>query len=129
MKLHYKIGILLLFTTATLIGFLIKIPMPLRGHDKLLHTTFYFVAAIFINLLFKNCFIPIFIALVLFGITIEYVQPIMNKFTHTKVHGRFDIEDIKANVKGLMLYSIAHCIGYIIFIVLGKVGKQSRTKI
>ena len=87
------------------IGFLIKIPVPLRGHDKLLHISAYCIAAAFLNFLFKKRHLVIFIVLYLFGVSIEYLQQLANKITHSHIHGRFDIEDIYANTKGLLLYS------------------------
>ncbi|NCI47101.1 hypothetical protein [Sediminibacterium soli] len=87
-----------------LIGFLIKIPKPLRGNDKLLHTAFYFCAAGFLQLFFPKKLLVICLFLLLFGIGIEYLQEYSNTITHTRIHGRFDREDIYANAKGLALY-------------------------
>jgi hypothetical protein len=105
MSTSIKLFILFICFVLSLIGFLIKIPVPLRGNDKLLHAAFYFLAAAFLNFLFKKKQVLIFILLALFGVLIEYLQPLLNKLTHTKIHGRFDIEDIYANMKGLLLYS------------------------
>ncbi len=41
----------------------------------------------------------------LFGALIEYLQQVANKVTHSHIHGRFDVENIYANMKGLLLYS------------------------
>jgi hypothetical protein len=100
-----KIIIVITCFILALIGFLIKIPVPLRGNDKLLHTAFYFMAAAFLNFLFKKRHIIVFVFLALFGVLIEYLQEFSNKLTRTRIHGRFDIEDIYANMKGLLLYS------------------------
>jgi hypothetical protein len=101
-----KLFILFICFILSLVGFLIKIPVPLRGHDKFLHGAFYFLAAAFLNFLFRKKHVLIFILLALFGVLIEYLQPLLNKLTHSKMHGRFDIEDIYANMKGLVLYSV-----------------------
>jgi hypothetical protein len=101
-----KLFILFICFILSLVGFLIKIPVPLRGHDKFLHGAFYFLAAAFLNFLFRKKHVLIFILLALFGVLIEYLQPLLNKLTHSKMHGRFDIEDIYANMKGLVLYSL-----------------------
>jgi putative exporter of polyketide antibiotics len=105
MRTHHKIIIVIICFILALIGFLIKIPVPLRGNDKLLHTVFYFGAAAFLHILFGRGLIFILIGLALFGVMIEYLQPLCNKFFHTKVHGRFDKEDIYANLKGLAIYT------------------------
>jgi hypothetical protein len=106
MSTTVKLIILFICFILSLIGFLIKIPVPLRGHDKFLHGAFYFLAAVFLNFLFQKRQVIIFVLLALFGVLIEYLQPLCNKLTHSKVHGRFDIEDIYANMKGLLLYSL-----------------------
>ena len=100
-----KIIILIICFICAIIGFLIKIPRPLQGHDKLLHSGFYFLAAAFLHLLFRKGIVVILISLALFGVLIEYLQQLANKITHTHIHGRFDVEDIYANLKGLLLYS------------------------
>lgn len=78
--------------------------------DKELHALFYFLAAAFINLLFANrkisIHILIFIALFLFGVAIEYAQAYSNTFFRVRIHGRFDIEDVVANTKGLLAFTI-----------------------
>jgi hypothetical protein len=88
-----------------LIGFLIKIPVPLRGHDKLEHAAFYFLAAAFLHFLFRKGLILILLILALFGVLIEYLQQVANKVMHSHIHGRFDMEDIQANLKGLAVYT------------------------
>jgi len=101
-----KIFILIICFICSIIGFLIKIPVPLRGHDKLLHGAFYFLAAAFVHLLFQKRIVLVLISLALFGVLIEYLQQLANQITHTRIHGRFDVEDIYANLKGLLLYSV-----------------------
>ena len=92
------------------IGFLVKLPSNFRYIDKELHSVFYFLAAAFLNLLFANKnivrHIVIFISLYAFGAAIEYAQEYSNKFFRKKIHGRYDIEDIQANLKGLVLFSV-----------------------
>ena len=105
MNTAVKIVIVILCLIFSLIGFLIKIPVPLRGHDKLMHAAFYFFAAVFFNFLFKKRQVLIFIILAAFGVLIEFLQQLANKITHSHIHGRFDKEDIYANMKGLCLYA------------------------
>lgn len=100
-----KIIIVIICFILAIIGFLIKIPVPLRGNDKLLHTVFYFLAAAFLHFLFRKSLVIVLVVLAVFGVLIEYLQQLSNKFTRTRIHGRFDIEDIYANLKGLLLYS------------------------
>jgi hypothetical protein len=102
--LNKMIIVIICFAVATA-GFLIKIPVPLRGHDKLLHSAAYFFAAAGLNFLFRKGLLVILVALALFGVLIEQLQQVANKITHSHIHGRFDIEDIYANLKGLLLYA------------------------
>jgi hypothetical protein len=118
-----KIIIVIICFILAITGFLIKIPVPLRGNDKLLHTAFYFMAAAFLNLLFKKRHIIIFILLALFGVLIEYLQQLSNKITGTRIHGRFDVEDIYANLKGLLLYSAIA----LVFFLLSRIYKYAQT--
>lgn len=91
-------------------GFLIKLPAPLRHMDKELHTAFYFLAAALLNILFAGTkllrHILLFIVLYFFGVAIEYGQDYSNHFFHSRIHGRFDPEDVRANLKGLVAFSI-----------------------
>ena len=45
MSVYKKIFFVLICFTVAAVGFLIKIPVALRGHDKLLHASAYFIAA------------------------------------------------------------------------------------
>jgi hypothetical protein len=94
----------------SILGFMIKLPSSFRHIDKELHTVFYFLAAAFLNLLFANNKIRrhllIFVILLVLGVTIEYAQEYSNKFFHAKIHGRYDKEDVQANLKGLIAFSI-----------------------
>jgi hypothetical protein len=123
MSTTVKLIILFICFVLSLVGFLIKIPVPLRGHDKFLHGAFYFLAAAFLNILFKKRQVLIFVLLALFGVLIEYLQPLCNKLTHSKIHGRFDIEDIYANIKGLVLYALLA----LIFFGIKAIYKYSQT--
>jgi hypothetical protein len=104
-----KIFILLFVFVVAGIGFLIKLPAVFHHIDKGLHTLFYFGAAAFLNILFANkkLFTHAFIFgfLYVFGIAIEYAQEYSNKLMHRRIHGRYDPEDVAANLKGLLLFS------------------------
>lgn len=96
--------------TVAVIGFMIKLPAGFKHIDKELHAAFYFLAAAFLNFLFANkkvsIHLLIFVILFLFGVSIEYAQEYSNKLLHVKIHGRFDPEDVKSNLKGLVAFSI-----------------------
>ena len=119
-----KALLILLCLSLAVIGFLVKLPSNFRQIDKELHSVFYFIAAAFINLLFVNKnfirHIVISISLYLFGMAIEYAQEYSNKYFHKKIHGRYDIEDIQANLKGLVLFSIFWMLLTIILFVYQK---------
>ena len=106
-----KAILLIVCFTLSVIGFLIKLPSAFRHIDKELHAIFYFSAAAFLSLLFANKnilrHILIFISLYIYSFTIEYAQAFSNKFFHKKIHGHFDVEDMQANLKGLVYFSIA----------------------
>lgn len=97
---------------------MIKLPSVFRHFDKELHSLFYFLAAAFLNILFTNKKITIhlliFGILYLFGMAIEYAQEYSNKFFHKRIHGRYDIEDIQSNLKGLIAFSLL----WIIYVML-----------
>jgi hypothetical protein len=105
----------------SIVGFMIKLPSGFRHFDKELHSIFYFSAAAFLNLLFTNkkigIHILIFIALYLFGVSIEYAQAYSNKLFHVKIHGRYDPEDVQSNLKGLVAFSILWII-YVVFLFI-----------
>lgn len=93
----------------SIIGFMVKLPSVFHHYDKELHAAFYFLAAGFLNLLYgKNlkAHIIIFFLLMVFGTGIEYFQEYSNTLLHKRIHGRFDPEDVKANTKGLIVFSI-----------------------
>ena len=95
--------------TVAVVGFILKLPSGFRHIDKELHATFYFLAAAFLNILFAKTKLVwhaiIFIALYVFGMAIEYGQAFSNKFFRTRIHGRFDPEDVQSNLKGLIAFS------------------------
>lgn len=106
----FKIVLSLLAIIAAVIGFMVKLPSGFRHHDKILHAAFYFLAALFFNLLFgKGKLLPhvlIFTLLFGFGLTIEYAQEYSNTLLHQRIHGRFDPEDVQWNLKGLVAFSL-----------------------
>jgi hypothetical protein len=89
---------------------MVKLPASFRHFDKELHAVFYFMAAAFLNISFANKkllgHLLIFGGLYLFGLSIEYAQEYSNKVFHTRIHGRFDPEDVQYNLKGLIAFSI-----------------------
>ena len=105
-----KIFLVLLFFAVAVAGFMIKLPSAFRHADKELHAAFYFIAAAFVNILFSNkniwIHLLIFGGLYLFGVAIEHAQAWSNTFFHVKFHGRYDPEDVKYNLRGLMAFSI-----------------------
>lgn len=104
-----KVFITVLLFAVAVMGFMLKLPSVFRGHDRLMHALFYFVAAGFLNLFFnvRNLFIhlAIFALLYLFGVAIEYAQEHSNQYFQTRIHGRYDPEDIAWNLKGLLAFS------------------------
>ena len=101
-----KFLVVLFLLIASCIGFMLKLPSVFRAHDKLLHGAFYFGAAAFFHILFRKRIVIILAVLFLFGVTIEWAQEYSNKVTGKRIHGRFDIEDVYANTKGLLLYLV-----------------------
>lgn len=105
-----RVVIVFAFFAIAVVGFMIKLPAAFRHMDKELHSAFYFLAAALLNILFADYklvrHIIIFIALYLFGMSIEYGQDYSNRFFHTRIHGRFDPEDVRANLKGLIAFSL-----------------------
>ena len=93
-----------------IVGFMVKLPAAFRNMDKELHAAFYFLAAALLNILFTGTklvrHVIIFIALYLFGVAIEYGQDYSNRFFHKRIHGRFDPEDVRANLNGLIAFSL-----------------------
>jgi hypothetical protein len=112
LKINNWVKALLVFICLILsvVGFMIKLPSAFRHYDKELHAAFYFCAAGFLNVLFTNGkftrHILIFVVLYIFSVSIEYAQEYSNSYFHTRIHGRYDPEDIKYNLRGLIAYSV-----------------------
>ena len=110
LKVWQRILVVFACFAIAIVGFMIKLPSGFRHIDKELHATFYFLAAALLNVLFANTKIVrhviIFIALYLFGMAIEYGQEYSNRFFRTRIHGRFDPEDIQSNLNGLKAFSL-----------------------
>ena len=119
-----KILLVLIALGVSTFGFMLKLPSAFRSIDKELHAAFYFFAAAFLNVLFanKNIFkhAVIFIILYLFGMAIEFSQSYSNRFFRKRIHGRYDVEDIQANLTGLMLFSLLWIVLQCIFFVYNK---------
>ncbi|HPG09955.1 MAG TPA: hypothetical protein PLU37_00385 [Chitinophagaceae bacterium] len=109
LSISAKIFLTIIFFAASVFGFMLKLPSAFRGHDKELHALFYFLAAAFLNILFSNnklvWHILIFAGLYLFSVSIEHAQEYSNRFFHKRIHGRYDPEDVKYNLKGLITFS------------------------
>lgn len=105
-----KIAITVACFIASVTGFLMRLPSGFHHIDKQLHFAFYFLAATFFNILFSvkklSKHVLIFMLLLLFGIGIEFAQENYNKVFHVRFHGRYDPEDVKANIIGLISFSI-----------------------
>lgn len=99
---------------AAIYGFMIKLPSGFRHIDKELHSLFYFLAAAFFNLLFvkRNLLkhVVVFVLLYLFGAGIELAQEYSNRFFRNRIHGRYDPEDVQANLTGLLAFSALWCV-------------------
>jgi hypothetical protein len=100
-----------------IIGFMVKLPAVFRHHDKELHTLFYFLAAGFLNVLFADNklirHIIIFAVLYLMSISIEFAQEYSNTLLRKRIHGRYDPEDIAANTRGLVAFSVLWLIWFV----------------
>lgn len=94
----------------SVIGFMVKLPSRFHHQDKELHAAFYFLAAAFLNILFTDGkllrHLLIFALLYCFSVGIEYAQDYSNHYFRNHIHGRYDPEDVKANLKGLIGYSV-----------------------
>ncbi len=130
MKLSNPVKILLVIIcfAISVAGFLIRLPSVFSHYDKQLHSLFYFLAAGFLNILFTNKKILrhaiIFISLYSFGVCIEYAQEYSNKLLHKKIHGRYDVEDIHANLRGLIAFSIL----WLLFAAISFLYNQAKSK-
>jgi hypothetical protein len=127
-----KIIIVLVCFAIAIIGFMIKLPSAFRRHDKELHSLFYFLAAGFLNILFANRnilrHVLIFAFLYVFGMAIEYAQAYSNQFTRSRIHGRYDPEDVSANLNGLLAFSAVWLVYMGVTFVFSKQKDQSADK-
>lgn len=91
-------------------GFMIKLPLQLRGIDLELHALFYFMASACLNLLFKvkdfKTHMLIFGLLVTAGVGIEFAQEYSNQLFNQRIHGNFDKNDVLYNLIGLTGFSV-----------------------
>lgn len=130
LSVSQKIFILFTCFIIAVIGFMIKLPSGLRHIDKELHATFYFFAAAFLNILFANTRLVrhavIFAALYLFGMAIEYAQQYSNRFFRTRIHGRYDPEDLQSNLYGLVAFSLLWVVFTLIMLASRKTLKSDR---
>jgi hypothetical protein len=105
-----KVLLVIICFGLSIVGFMIKLPPVFRHIDKEMHALFYFVAAAFLNVLFAGNniirHIVIFVILLLLSISIEYAQEYSNTLLRKRIHGRYDPEDVKANLMGLIAFSI-----------------------
>lgn len=105
-----KFFLISLCTLLAVAGFMYKLPSAFRGIDKELHAAFYFLAAAFLNILFSVRHVfkhaLIFAVLYVFGMSIELAQEYSNQFFRSRIHGRYDPEDVSANLKGLIAFSV-----------------------
>lgn len=126
-----KVVLLICFLAVSSVGFLIRLPSVFRHVDKEMHSLFYFLAAALLNLLFANKnitrHIVIFVSLYCFSMGIEYAQEYSNKLFHKRIHGRYDVEDVQANLKGLVLFSVLWCT-YTVVVYLYNIFKLKKLK-
>ncbi len=127
-----KLILVILCLFVSVAGFLIKLPSGFSHVDKELHSLFYFLAAAFLNLLFVYKSVTrhalVFAVLYFFGIAIEYAQDYSNKFFHKRIHGRFDPEDVQANLKGLLFFSAVWIVYTAVLFVYGKLNSEKLKK-
>ena len=99
----------------SVIGFMVSLPREFHNYDKQLHAFFYFAAAIVINFIYPKKWVLITLSLLLFGIAIEFLQEFSNKIIGKKIHGNFDIQDVKFNTIGLVIGSV--CFFIVLFLM------------
>lgn len=131
LRAWHKILLVVIAFGVAIIGFMVKLPSYFSGHDKELHTLFYFLAAAFLNILFakRNILLHAIIFLLLygFGITIEYAQQYSNTYFHSRIHGNADPEDVYANLLGLLAFSGVWFLYIIIFFIAAVIKKEKTT--
>jgi hypothetical protein len=126
-----KVFLVFIWLALSVLGFMWKLPSSFRHIDKELHAAFYFLAAFFLNVLFTNGkftrHILIFLLLYVFSISIEYAQAYSNKFFRVRIHGRYDPEDVKYNLRGLVAYSALWIVYRLVFTVYSKITFKPAT--
>jgi hypothetical protein len=126
-----KILIAVLCFAVAITGFMIKLPSGFRHIDKELHAAFYFLAAAFLNILFARTNLirhaVIFAFLYFFGMAIEYAQAYSNKFFRKRIHGRFDPEDVAANLNGLIAFSVLWLVITLAIMIFRKSSDPGKT--
>lgn len=126
-----RILIAIVCFAVAIIGFMIKLPSGFRHIDKELHAAFYFLAAAFLNILFAKTNLVrhavIFAFLYFFGMAIEYAQSYSNRFFRKRIHGRFDPEDVAANLNGLIAFSVLWLVITLAIMVFRKSSDTERS--
>ena len=126
-----RILIAIVCFAVAIIGFMIKLPSGFRHIDKELHAAFYFLAAAFLNILFAKTTLVrhavIFAFLYFFGMAIEYAQSYSNRFFRKRIHGRFDPEDVAANLNGLIAFSVLWLVITLAIMVFRKSSDTERS--
>jgi len=114
MSLSNKYLLLTCFAFLTIVGFMIRLPSVFSHFDKELHALFYLCASLVLTIMFPNRWILIGICLLFFGILIEFAQAFSNKISirliGKRIHGNFDITDVKYNLIGIV-------VGLLVFMV------------
>jgi hypothetical protein len=101
-----KVLLLIALIVTSVIGFMVKLPKPLRGFGFELHAAFYCLASIFLLILFPKRHFLVLIGLIFFGIIIEVFQHASNYILDKRIHGNFDPIDIQYNLIGVFLVFI-----------------------
>jgi hypothetical protein len=96
-------ALLIFLIICSFIGFMVKLPLPFRGIGFELHAAFYFLASIFLFILFPKKHVLILFGLIFFGIMIEVMQHASNYVLEKRIHGNFDPLDVKYNLMGIFL--------------------------
>lgn len=113
----YNKGVLMIIILLIILGFMIKLPRSFRNYDKELHALFYFYASFGCNLIWAKNKVARYmlgvLALIAFGVGIEMAQEASNHFFSKKIHGNFDLQDIKYNILGIGIYSSLFIANYI----------------
>jgi glycopeptide antibiotics resistance protein len=65
--------------------------------------------------------------LYLFSVSIEFAQEYSNKFFHVRIHGRYDPEDVKHNLMGLVAFSAVWVVYRLVITVYNKLTYKEAT--